>query len=71
MSQIELKQAIRTSQQTIKPIKSKINIRDESLLVKAIPLYNRVPASIKLLQKESFKRELKSWIRYKVPVKPP
>ena len=50
MSQIEVKPATRTSQETIKPINSRLNLRDESLLVKAIQLYNKVPAAVKTLK---------------------
>ena len=70
ISQIVNLPATRTQPPFIQPLRYKLNIRSDSMLVKEIPAYNLLLSEIKELEGHKFKRDLKRWTRQNIQIKP-
>ena len=60
----------RTRQGTLREELSRLGLRAESFLPRAIKNYNKVPNELKQLGLAGFKKEIKKWIQLSVSIKP-
>ena len=60
----------RTKQGQLREELSRLDLRVESFLPKAVKIYNHVPNELKHLCLADFQKEVKKWIQLSVSVKP-